>query len=599
MADKELEKYEKRRQKERDKFEAERKKWKQQETKKRVKKSSKRELSPVWFKAAAIVVSAAIVLGIGSIYAVSYGIPGRFYPALTVEGMTVYEPEWAFYFYGEYMRLANTAAQYAQYGLGSLFGLDISRSPFGQAIPESAFGTAIPEREKMDASIRNWDDYLCWYASNALQTGRALYAEALKAGFTVSEKDQKEIDEGMEQLREDARKYAVSVSAMLRMNYTPGITERFYRRQYERDMVTSAFQEQKQEELRGNYTEAMLQKEYDEDPGAYDLVDLRIQAFSKKILEPKEGESEEALAARQAADDAEKKKEAEEFLAAAGTEEAFIAAAAALLHAEHADEEAGEEEEEAEEAHDHTDTADANTLEARLRKADLSTRYQSEDMADWAFDTARKAGDRDVIETGSSFFAVYVTRAPYAPVTVDFYTLSLPLDVDEYAGEEEIDYAIEEARESAEELLAEWKNMGATREAFASLVMSFAVAAGDPNAEEPDLGLSKAAKPGDAQDAAVDQWLFAAGRKTGDYEIIESEYGITIAYLVSKNEEDFVWKSEMADKHVAEDYEAYLEELRGQYPKQERKLGINAGLKAAQRMCDAFVLSYSQYSAGY
>ena len=584
MADKELEKYEKKRQKEHDKFEAERKKWKQQETKKRVQKSSKYNTT-LLFKIAAVAVSLAIVLGIVGIYASSYAIPARFYRALTVEKMKVYEPEWVFHFYTEYMNVANTAAQYAQYGLSSLVGLDLAVSPFGQESP-------YPAGDDENGPKLTWDAFLHQRTNLALQTGRAVYAEALKAGVTLSEEAQKEIDEGMEKLREDARQYGVSVSAMLRMNYTPGITERFYRGMFERDAVVAAFREQKQEEMRGKYTDDMLKKEYDEDPSAYDLVDLRIQPFSKEKLALGEGESVDAFDARQEAANAEKKKEAEAFLAAAGTEDAFIAAAKAL-----ADKAWEEQQAAAEDPEGDTPPAydEAQTLALHLKKEDVGSRYQSEPMAGWAFDTARKAGDRDVIETESAFYAVYIARAPYAPVTVDFYTLHVPVATDEYAGPEEAEQAKEIARERAEEILAGWKKDGGTKEAFVERIRAYAREEEDPQAEDPDLGLNKAAKPGEMVDP-IDHWIFAKGRKAGDCEIIDNEDGFTLVYLASQNEDDFVWKSEIADRHVTEDYEAYLQALLLQYKVEENPLGIDASLKAAQRLCDNFVLSYANYN---
>ena len=117
----------------------------------------------------------------------------------------------------------------------------------------------------------------------------------------------------------------------------------------------------------------------------------------------------------------------------------------------------------------------------------------------------------------------------------------------------------------------------------------------DPQAEDPDLGLNKAAKPGEKVNA-IDQWIFAKGRKAGDCEIIDNADGFTLVYLASRNEDDFVWKNEIADRHVTVDYEAYLQSLALQYLVEENPLGINAGLKAAQRVCDNFVLSYANYN---
>jgi len=557
------------RRKEREKFERERAKWKQREAKQRGRKSSKRDLS-LLFKIVAVAVSAAIVLGLASLYAVSYGIPARLYTAVTVGDLKVSEPEWAFYFYTEYTNFVSTYGQYAAYG--DLFGLgfDFTKSPFEQ---EGDSPYPVDEDDKEGPKL-SWEGFFSKRTNSTLQAGRAAYAEAVKAGVTLSDEDKATLEERMEEVRQSAQRNAVSISALLRMQYAPGVTERFYRKFLERELVVNAYQKQMQEEWRANYTDDMLQKEYNEDPSAYDQVDLRVYPFPKEKLVAEEGESEAALQARQAAEDAKARREAEQFLAPVWTTEAgFIAAAAALAP-------------EGEEADP------AATLVPRAKKADLVSKYQSEELAAWAFDPARQAGDSGLVESDTAFYAVYTVRAPYAPITVNYYTINakLPEDIAPSGEEDAAEKAKAAAKETADKVYADWKAGGANQEAFVAIIQQAAREAGDPMADDPEVGMTKAAKPSDNTDESIKEWLFAPARKAGDCKMFETKEGYTLIFFSAKNKGDYVWKSEIADKHVREDSEAYLDSLGEKYPVKDKKLGMNAALKTVRVMCDNFLL---------
>jgi len=549
MADKGLSKQEEQRLKEKEQFERERKKWKQQESKKRAKKSGKRDRGPMLFKAVAIVLAVAVVLGLGSIYAGSYGLPGRFMPALSVGGQSIGTPVWAFNYYFAYRQL---------YQYGSMLGLNTDVSVFEQ--PELSPYT----RDGAEDSPRlAWDDYFRRQVNVSLQNEIAMYNEAKKAGFQLDKEAQDALDQMMAELKTQASQAAMSVAAYLRHSYTAGLTEKIYRQLQERMLVVQGFSLEKQEEFRANHSEEALQAEYDKDPSAYNQVDYRIYPLDKEILKANAGEDADALAVRQAAADEATKEKAENFLR--GGEEEFIAAAQAEYDAQHVH----EEEEEVDHAHDYD--ADIATLNLGIEKAAIAGTYGDEDFAAWFFDPARKAGDSTTWESDSFVYTAYLVRTPYAQTTVDFYTINVAIDAEETEPKEGEPTAKEKAKQKADELLEKWQAQGGTTEAFAAL--------------EGNPALSEKAAPGDF--AGLDHWLFDPAREAGDTTVIESSSSYTVVYLASQNTDDYVWKAEIADRFINEDYEAYILGLQELYPLGYHGIGMRYALKDARRMCDA------------
>ena len=567
MADKVLSRQEKERLKEKDKFERERKKWKKQESKKRTKKSRKVDSGSVLFKTLAVVLAVAVVLGLGSIYAGSYNIPGRFMPALTVGEANVDAPAWAFSFYFAYRQM---------YQYGMYLGLDTSISAFGQPSPYSTNG-------EEDGPKMTWDEYFRKQVNSSLQNEFALYSEAQKAGFKLDKAAQDELTALMEDLKTQATSSAMSESAYLRHSYSAGLTKAKYRNLQERMLVVQGFTDQKKAEFRTNHGEAELKAEYEKDPSLFKQVDYRVYTFAKEALTANEGENADALAARQKEADAAAKKSAEDFLAKAGTQESFIAAAKAQYDEKHQHEEG----EEVDHAHDYD--ADASTLSLRKKLADLSNAYEDEKFAAWFFEGARKAGDTTLCETDKNIYVVLMTRTAYEQTTVNFYTINVAAAEIEGEPAEGVPSADEQAWDRAQSLMEKWHDRGATEEAFAALVKAQPGADEEPEDAKP--GLTEKAAPGTHTE--LDGWLFNPARKAGDAEVVSTESGYTVIYLASQNTTDFVWKTEIANSFADEDYSAYVTELKKEYPLGHHGIGMRFAIKDAQKMCDA----YMEYAA--
>ena len=559
MADK-LSKYEKQRLKEKAKFEREREQWKKQETKMRVKKTRKKDRTEGMIKLIAIVVAVIVALSLLSIYAGSYGIPGRFMPALTVGSQNVSAPEWAFNFSNLYRSI---------YSYGMYYGLDTNSSLFGQPV-QGGMGT--------------WDETFTKQVHQSLQNEILLYTEAKKAGFQLSEELLEDLEATMKEVEEVALLYGMSVAAYLRENYVPGITKAKFRQLEERKLTVQAFIEQKTEEFRALHPLEELREKYSEDPAAYNQVDFRIYDFAKDTVEEIEGESVPETVVRQTQADQAVEDKAVAFLRQNGTEAGFVAAAQALYDAEH---QHGEDEE-LDHAHDYD--AEAATLMLRKRRAEIAGTHDDEEFAAWFFDAARKAGDTTAREIGSDVYAALLLRAPYAQTTVDFYTINVDIPEHSHApGEEHSDdepTPQEQAKEAADGLLAKWQENGGTREAFAELadeqLSLFEAQAGFS-------GLSEGVAPGDTNVLELDTWLFDAARKAGDAAVIEASDSYKVVYLVQENADVLAWHSEISDEFVEADYIEYVEGLHEEYPLGYHGIGMRFALATAKAMCDEFM----------
>ena len=112
-------------------------------------------------------------------------------------------------------------------------------------------------------------------------------------------------------------------------------------------------------------------------------------------------------------------------------------------------------------------------------------------------------------------------------------------------------------------------------------------------AEGTQPGLNEKVVPGSFTE--FDAWLFDGARKAGDATVIENAEGCKVVYLSSQNTTDYVWKTEITDKFVQEDYEAYVMGLHEQYPLGYHGIGMRYAMTDAQKMCDAYmVLAASQ-----
>ena len=173
--------------------------------------------------------------------------------------------------------------------------------------------------------------------------------------------------------------------------------------------------------------------------------------------------------------------------------------------------------------------------------------FANTDLSDWLFDDARTAGDITVIEGDSEvYIAMFLSRTDNDYPLVNMRHVLIAPEKDEDGNL--VEGAEEAAKEQAEELYDEWVENGSTEEYFEILANTYS-ADGDGTTG----GLYEDVYQGQMV-SPINEWLFGP-RKTGDCEMMESEYGWHIVYFAGLGEN---YKAKLLDEAMRADaYEAW------------------------------------------
>lgn len=452
------------------------------------------------------------------------------------------------YYYSQYLNnIYSYAQQYAMYGMN--IGIDPTKSP-----DEQNYGTDADGKEML------LSDYLKNETISALQSYKILYAEALKAGYKLTDDEQKSIDDQVEELRNTAAENKYSLNAYLKASYGKGINEKFLRKQLEMQNVVSRYQSDTAKKLTDSYSAADIKAVYDKDHSAYNAVDARTLSFAIETLTAKDGETSEQLAARQKAAAAKVKAEAEAALKACTSEKAFL--------------------EQAKKKNSSTENYDAESATA-LNEAAKSTitSYVSEDAAKWAFDSARKAGDVKLFEVGSdgnvsSYVILYINKGSYAPMASNVRHILISFTDNANSSSEATDEQKKAAKASADKIYKEWQSGAKTEDSFAALAKEKSKDTGSAA----DGGLISGITSSANYVESFRNWATDSSRKVGDTGIVESEYGYHIMYYSGS---DYAWKSAIRSAKASEDFEKQLNELEGsdEYKLNKKDKNIDKAVK--------------------
>ncbi len=488
-------------------------------------------------KIVSIVLVAAIALGAVGLAFNYYGAWERMINIGGVgEDQKVSMAEYEYYYMQIYSNLLNTVSQYSSMGYD--YGYDTSLPPSEQTgTTKDAEGNEI-----------SWEDAIRQQVISQIQTVKAYYNEAVKAGkdeLTVA--DKAAIDAQIEEYREAAKstetsdgstKPKYSLNAYLRANYGGFMNERFFRNIIEESTIAGKYYEDKIAELAAGMDQAEVDKTYNKDTSAYDVVDFRYYKFTKTTLAANDGESDEALKKRQAEADATTKKNADDFLAAVTDETSFMAKAKEL-NKETADYD-----------------ADAQTRATAMLKETITSNF-TEEIAKWAFDGATKAGTKKIFTSAdeNTYYVILVTNTPHQVETVDVRHILFAtqnLETGAALSEEEI----AQKKKDAEAVLKEWQEGDKTEESFAALAVEHSEDTGSAS----NGGLTGDTLPG-IMVKEYDAWIFDESRVAGDVEIVETEYGYHIIYFVKNNGTyyDSTIRDEMASVQFEDEAVALLE----------------------------------------
>ena len=452
------------------------------------------------------------------------------------------------YYYSQYLNnIYSYAQQYAMYGMN--IGIDPTKSP-----DEQNYGTDADGKEML------LSDYLKNETISALQTYKIIYAEAIKAGYKLTDDEQKSIDDQVEELRNTAAENKYSLNAYLKASYGKGINEKFLRNQLEMQNIVSRYQSDTSKKLTDSYSAADIKAVYDKDHSAYNAVDARTLSFAIETLTAKDGETSEQLAARQKAAAAKVKAEAEAALKSCTSEKAFL--------------------EQAKKKNSSTENYDAESATA-LNEAAKSTitSYVSEDAAKWAFDSARKAGDVKLFEVGSdgnvsSYVILYINKGSYAPMASNVRHILISFTDNASSSSEATDEQKKAAKASADKIYKEWQSGAKTEDSFAALAKEKSKDTGSAA----DGGLISGITSSANYVESFRNWATDSSRKVGDTGIVESEYGYHIMYYSGS---DYAWKSAIRSAKASEDFEKQLDELEGsdEYKLNKKDKNIDKAVK--------------------
>ena len=507
-------------------------------------------------KVIAIVLVVAIVGGLAWKVVDGLGVIEKFATALEIGDTKISAAEYNYYYSSQHQQMAYYSQMY-QSNYGYSVGYDTTVAPDEQDSTEKdENGNAITWAESFkNSSVK--------YAQNII----AYYNEAIAAGYELSEDEKAEINETIENYREEAASANYSLNAYLRESFGAGFNEKSFKKQLEMELIAQNFSEDKADELNNSFADEEILKIYNENKKNYNYTDVRYYSLAYKTLTAEEGETKEALAERQKAENAKVDAEAKAILDKITDDASFIAAV--------------------KEAKDSKDT-DLTTL-SKITTYNSLVASTSTEAADWAFDDARKAGDKNVISGEKGACIIFVLKPTYSMNSVDVRHCLVQFDSET---EEVTDEQKKVAYSEAEKLLKEWKAGDMTEESFAAMVTKNT----DDTASAETGGLYEGIRTTDNYVAAFEDWSFDDSRKAGDTGIVETEYGYHIMYFVSDNADDTDWENTIRTEKGSEALTAYQEELLaedGKYAVVEHSTWID---RVAKKFCDKIRKSLA-YSA--
>ncbi|MDR0862061.1 MAG: peptidyl-prolyl cis-trans isomerase [Oscillospiraceae bacterium] len=428
----------------------------------------------------------------------------------------------------------------------------------------SALASLLPDNSKPWASQvkdqvtgQTWAQYFAEDAAVKIADAAKIIAAAKAEGFTLNAEQRAELDTEIEGLRESAKTTdSKNFKTFLNDRYDPykrGMTEKIYTQLFETLFTCDAYAEAHRDAL--TYTSEELAAYYNENKDALDTITFRsirfaVETPAREIAAEEEGGEPTVL-----------------------TDEEYEAAVSAAIEAAHTMAEELQERVTSEEdfinealAYSPIDYPDADATIVSTSGENLGEKEYSL----WLRDQSRKAGDMAIFSLDSDtttawYLMYYVERDAndyntvgmrqilIQPTAVDANDLKYvngddTKDTDAY--DADVAAADAEAKAKADALYKQWKDGGATEDAFIALIP-------DNSVDTTEGGLYEHIYK-QQMIAVINDWLFAAGRKTGDSEVIKSdEFGYHIVYFTGVGElySDYISEGRLR----AEDYTEWRE----------------------------------------
>ena len=304
---------------------------------------------------------AAILIGNSSLFYTAR-------PALQVGDVKYSSAEVNYAYRSAYLTFCNQYGSYLSY-----VGLDTSK--------------ALDEQEcRISDDFDTWDDYFKDAAEKNLVQVTALCDAAQKAGVTLDEDDQHEIDEQFSYLELTAKQYKYnSVSKYLQAAYGNGVTKKVVRHMLERSELATKYSQQQYDSY--TYTPEEIAASYAENKNSCDTFNYQyyfVQADTEDSTDDDGNATSKTTDATMAA----AKATADKIAAATHDAESFTAAVTANVPAKTSE--------------DGTSTAPSVTDNADTKGSNFSSAV----YADWLYSADRTANDVTVVEQENSGYYV-------------------------------------------------------------------------------------------------------------------------------------------------------------------------------------------------
>lgn len=516
-------------------------------------------------KVIGIVIAVALVLG--AVYAVLnfFGVPQRVITVAKVGDERISIAKYKIYYMDIYMNLSQQSKQYdSTYGegYGAMYtGYDASKSPMEQAY---TLGTL----EGFDGENPTWADYIRINALNYMQSYVAYANLAREAGMTLSEDEQKEIDDEIEQLRSTAESNDYSLNRFLVVQYYGnGVNEKLLREVMEERQLASDYAQQKQQELSDAITDEQVETEYNENLADYALVSVSAFTVTADTSSVADDATDEEKEAAQTEAMAKAKTLAEGYAAKVTSPETLL-----------------------EQAKINNSSATEDSVTYTDVTPSTLTSYFGQAACDWVVSADRAVGNVTVVESDNGYTVIYLSALPHKdtvkPVDVRHILIAFPTDddgnVEDLTDEQKQEY-YDKAKSVYDQYLA-----NPTEDNFATLASA--------NSEDPGSkdngGLYEEVNVGDMVDAFND-WCFDASRKPGDTGIIETEYGYHVMYYVG-NDHDEAWKTSVKTTLANEAFNTFdTETLQGDtYKLSENNVMLNWAASQLESLITKQFISY-------
>lgn len=370
---------------------------------------------------------------------------------------------------------------------------------------------------------QTWFDY--FMAGTKAQVQRlVVLAEAAKAeGMELTAEEKESIESQLNAIDQQAQAQGTTFNKYIASIYGNGVTREDVQRCLELYTLANSFYEQKYNGF--TYSDEVLESYFEENQQTLTVYSYKSYTINAEFdSDASDDVKNEALAAAKASADE---------LAACTTSEAFDAWVEAFLK------ETGEDDEE----------EIAKTLESTLNED--TTYSSSSEIAKWAYEDGRKAGDTKVIEGTNKYTVALLVKAPAREEYLTKNVRHILFTEDTYG-------SAEAALNQATTVRKEFSNGEQTAEAFGALAEKYSEDTGSSTNGGQYLNIRKGQMV-----EAFEDWCFDEARTVGETGIVETDYGYHLMYF--EGDGDIAWKAKATEAKRAEDYEALYETYESQY----------------------------------